>query len=91
MFLDDGREVLFDLENKKKDEIVEMIQSTLGKTSLVKKREHLERMQDHNPADFGGDCKRHCLCEIQGQHPCTSLLIAPDYMKGKWRWNFNPK
>uniref|UniRef100_A0A1I7X7F7 Genome assembly, chromosome: II n=1 Tax=Heterorhabditis bacteriophora TaxID=37862 RepID=A0A1I7X7F7_HETBA len=30
-----------------------------------------------------------CMCEIQGQHPCTSLLHAPQYMTGKWRWNHN--
>lgn len=78
---------MFDLENKNKDEIVALIGSTLGKTELVKKREFLERMQDHNPAEFGGECARHCMCEVQGQIPCTSLLPAPDFMKGKQRWN----
>jgi small subunit ribosomal protein S25 len=88
-FLNDGREVLFDLENKTKDEILDTIQGTLGKTPTVLRREYLEQMQAHNPAEFGSNCERQCMCEIQGQHPCTSLLIAPDYMKGKWRWNHN--
>jgi small subunit ribosomal protein S25 len=88
-FLDDGREVMFDLENKSKDEIVDIIQGTLGKSKLVKQREFLESMQDQNPAEFGNDCKRHCMCEIQGQVPCTSLINAPRYMKGRWRWNHN--
>lgn len=30
-----------------------------------------------------------CMCEVQGQHPCTALLHAPKYMTGKWRWNHN--
>ncbi|KAI6182065.1 28S ribosomal protein S25, mitochondrial [Aphelenchoides bicaudatus] len=85
----DGREVMFDLENKNKDEIVDMIQGTLGKTALVNQREFLEKMQDQNPAEFGSNCKRQCMCEIQGQVPCTGLIEAPDYMKGKFRWNHN--
>ncbi|KAH7701157.1 Protein MRPS-25 [Aphelenchoides avenae] len=88
-FLNDGREVLFDLENKKKDDIVDMLQGTLGKTALVKRREFLEAMQSRNPAEFGTKCERQCMCEIQGQVPCTCLIHAPDYMKGKWRWNHN--
>uniref|UniRef100_A0A7E5A0B4 Small ribosomal subunit protein mS25 n=1 Tax=Panagrellus redivivus TaxID=6233 RepID=A0A7E5A0B4_PANRE len=87
--LRDGREVLFDLENKSRTEIEETLQNTLGKTPLVRRREFLERMQDHNPAEFGTNCSRQCLCEVQGQQSCTSLLHAPQYMKGKWRWNHN--
>ncbi|CAD5206409.1 unnamed protein product [Bursaphelenchus okinawaensis] len=86
-FLRDGREVMFDLESKNKDEITNMIQGTLGKTELVKRREFLERMQDHNPAEFGSKCSRQCMCEVQGQICCTSLLPASEVMQGKWRWN----
>uniref|UniRef100_A0A0K0EQ03 Small ribosomal subunit protein mS25 n=1 Tax=Strongyloides stercoralis TaxID=6248 RepID=A0A0K0EQ03_STRER len=88
-FLHDGREVLFDLEGLKKEEIVDLISKTLGKTELVYKREHLEKMQLHNPASFGSDCSRQCICEMQGQQPCTSLVEAPEFLKGKWRWNHN--
>lgn len=85
----DGREVMFDLENKNKDEIVDLIQGTLGKTKLVRRREFLESMRDQNPADFGSDCARQCMCTVQGQVPCTGLIHAPEYMKGQWRWNHN--
>lgn len=88
-FLEDGREVLFDFENKTKDEITNTIQGTLGKTPLVKKREYLEHMQDHNPAEFGSSCKRHCLCEIQGQVSCPSIMPVPLYLESNWRWNHN--
>lgn len=66
-FIDNGRQILFDLEFKNKDEICDIIQGTLGKTDLVKRREFLERMKDKNPAEFGENCERQCLCEVQGQ------------------------
>ncbi|VDK60184.1 unnamed protein product [Anisakis simplex] len=88
-FLKDGREVLFDLEGRSREEIVEMLQGTLGKTELVRKRERLEAIFERNPASFGSKCERQCMCEVQGQHPCTSLLRAPQYLRGKWRWNHN--
>uniref|UniRef100_A0AC35EYP6 Small ribosomal subunit protein mS25 n=1 Tax=Panagrolaimus sp. PS1159 TaxID=55785 RepID=A0AC35EYP6_9BILA len=87
--LKDSREVLFDFEGQSRGEIEERLQTTLGKTPLVRRREFLERMRNHNPAEFGVKCSRQCLCEIQGQQPCTSLLLAPSYLKGKWRWNHN--
>lgn len=80
---------MFDLENKTKEEILDAIQGTLGKSELVDRREFLEKMSAHNPADFGSDCKRQCMCEIQGQICCTSVLVAPDYMRGRHRWNHN--
>ncbi|EFO28218.1 28S ribosomal protein S25 [Loa loa] len=88
-FLDDGREVLFDLEGKTREEIEEMFRTTLGRTKVSSRRERLEKMLRTDQALFGRRCKRECICEVQGQHPCTSLLYAPDYMKGKWRWNHN--
>uniref|UniRef100_A0A914S825 Ribosomal protein/NADH dehydrogenase domain-containing protein n=1 Tax=Parascaris equorum TaxID=6256 RepID=A0A914S825_PAREQ len=74
---------------RSREEIVEMLQGTLGKTELVRKREHLEQIFQRNPASFGSQCERQCMCEVQGQHPCTSLLHAPQYLRGKWRWNHN--
>ncbi|GMT24162.1 hypothetical protein PFISCL1PPCAC_15459 [Pristionchus fissidentatus] len=88
-FLKDGREVLFDLEGLNKEDIERELIQTLGKTELVLKRESLERMAELNPASFGTQCERQCMCEVQGQHPCTALLHAPEVMTGKWRWNHN--
>ncbi|MFH4977492.1 hypothetical protein AB6A40_004201 [Gnathostoma spinigerum] len=88
-FLEDGREVLFDFEGTSRDDIVEVLQKTLGKSDLVLKRERLEKILLENPASFGSDCARQCACELQGQHPCTSLLLAPECLRGKWRWNHN--
>lgn len=66
-----------------------MFRTTLGKTKISLKQERLEKMLRTDQALFGKKCKRECICEVQGQHPCTSVLYAPDYMKGKWRWNHN--
>lgn len=88
-YLNDGREVLFDLENLTKEDIEKQLVDTLGKTELVRKREDLEAIAKVNPASFGSKCKRQCMCEIQGQHPCTSLLYAPKYLTGKHKWNHN--
>ncbi|CAI5448945.1 unnamed protein product [Caenorhabditis angaria] len=88
-YLEDGREVLFDLENLKREEIEETLAKTLGKTELVERRERLESIAKLNPADFGSKNERQCICEVQGQHPCTSLLRAPKCVTGKWRWNHN--
>lgn len=87
--LEDGREVLFDLENLDREQIVKVVSETLGKTERVLERERLESIAHINPASFGSKFDRHCMCEIQGQHPCTSLVYAPQCLKGRWRWNHN--
>lgn len=89
IFVDDGREVLFDLEFKNREEIEEVLRVTLGETATSNRRKRLEKMFRSDQALFGKNCKRECLCEVQGQHPCTSLFMAPKYMRGSWRWNHN--
>ncbi|CAJ0928047.1 unnamed protein product, partial [Mesorhabditis belari] len=88
-YLKDGREVLFDLEGMNREEIEQHIIKTLGKTELVRKRESLEAIAKVNPADFGSNCGRQCMCEVQGQHPCTGMIYAPKVLTGKYRWNHN--
>ncbi|CCD74058.1 Small ribosomal subunit protein mS25 [Caenorhabditis elegans] len=88
-YLNDGREVLFDLDGMKREEIEKLLAKTLGKTELVERREHLESIAKLNPADFGSKNERQCMCEVQGQHPCTGLLRAPQCVTGKYRWNHN--
>lgn len=88
-FLADGREVMFDLEDKTREEIEVLLRTTLGRTKIVAQRERFERMLRNNQVLFGKNAKRECICAVQGQFPCTSVLQAPDYLKGKWRWNHN--
>ncbi len=58
---------MLDVEGMGKDEIGDLIQKTLGKSALVRKREYLELVQKTNPAEFGEHCERQCICEVQGQ------------------------
>lgn len=51
----------------------------MSKLENVKKRQ----------IQFGDDHQRQCICEIEGQRPCTSVLKNPLFLSGTWRWNKN--
>ncbi|KAF1759665.1 hypothetical protein GCK72_016132 [Caenorhabditis remanei] len=55
---DDGREVLFDLDGMRREEIEQTLTKTLGKIELVARRKHLESIAKTNPADFGSKNER---------------------------------
>uniref|UniRef100_A0A8R1IZB9 Small ribosomal subunit protein mS25 n=1 Tax=Caenorhabditis japonica TaxID=281687 RepID=A0A8R1IZB9_CAEJA len=57
-YLNDGREVLFDLDGMRREEIEKTLAKTLGKTELVERRERLESIAKLNPADFGSKNER---------------------------------
>lgn len=40
--------------------------------------------QIENPANFGYQCARHCMCEILGQVPCPRIVPLPKVMRGKY-------
>jgi len=42
-------------------------------------------MMESNPANFGKEYKRHCMCEVAGQVPCPSWEMLPMEMTGKGR------
>ena len=35
-----------------------------------------------NPANFGTECDRYCICEVPGQVPCPSFVPLPEHIKG---------
>ena len=35
-----------------------------------------------NPANFGPEFARHCICEVPGQVPCPGFRPLPKSMKG---------
>ena len=41
-----------------------------------------------NPANFGADFNRQCICEIPGQVPCPGWKTLPRSMRGKWKHKF---
>jgi len=50
------------------------------------KEEEEEEDVKANPANFGRECRRHCMCEIPGQVPCPSLVPLPYMWRGKYKF-----
>ena len=42
-------------------------------------------MLESNPANFGAEYDRHCMCEVAGQVPCPGWQALPLEMTGKGR------
>ena len=38
-----------------------------------------------NPANFGLDFERHCICTSHDQVPCPGHKALPTSMRGKWQ------
>ncbi|CDW57948.1 L51 S25 CI-B8 domain containing protein [Trichuris trichiura] len=88
-FLEDGSEVLMDLDNYTRQDVHDRLSRILGKTKNILEHERVTTAKAENPAYFGESYPRQCICEMQGQQPCPSVVPLPDYMRGKWRWNKN--
>lgn len=87
-WLEDGRDVLFDCDSKSKDDILSQITKTLGKTrERLELEARLTRSQQNvdNPAIFGFNRDRFCICEIPDQVPCPGVIRLPKGMRGKFR------
>ncbi|VDO92812.1 unnamed protein product [Soboliphyme baturini] len=88
-FLDDGKDVVMDIENYDRQQVHDRIQKVIGKNENMLVREHMMQAKIDNPANFGDTYPRQCICEMAGQVPCPSILPLPKYLRGKWRWNKN--
>lgn len=86
-YLDDGEQVLVDVEGKEFKEISQHVKKILGKSDDVLQAEARAKMQSSNPANFGPKkyCLRECICEVEGQVPCPSTTPLPNRMTGKYR------
>lgn len=82
-FSENGSEMLIDIDNRSKDEILDHVVKVLGKTNEVLKQEAIAREKKDNPANFGFKCEKHCICQIPGQIPCPGVVRLPDFMRGK--------
>ncbi|KAI5736624.1 probable 28S ribosomal protein S25, mitochondrial [Diaphorina citri] len=82
-YLENGSEMLIDVDNKSKDEIHDHVLKVLGKSEQVLKAEAIAREKKDNPANFGFKCEKHCICQIPGQITCPGLVRLPDSMRGK--------
>ncbi|XP_077369297.1 small ribosomal subunit protein mS25 [Festucalex cinctus] len=86
-YLDDGEQVLVDVEGKDHKDIAQHVRTILGKSQAVLDGEEQARLQASNPANFGPAkyCLRECICEVDGQVPCPGTTPLPKEMTGKYR------
>lgn len=80
-FVEDGKTMLIDSEDKSRDEILEHLIKVVGKSKETLMKEATD--QKINPANFGVGCKRSCICHVPGQVPCPGIVPLPDHMRAK--------
>ncbi|XP_023336118.1 probable 28S ribosomal protein S25, mitochondrial [Eurytemora carolleeae] len=85
-FLEDNTKVYFDVDSQSNKDILDRLVKTLGKSKEVLEEEAVASEAKSNPANF---CRRlgfsrHCICEMPGQIPCSSLVPVPRHWRGKW-------
>nr|XP_058160705.1 LOW QUALITY PROTEIN: small ribosomal subunit protein mS25-like [Dasypus novemcinctus] len=85
--LDSGEQVLPDMETKTCKEITEHIKKILGKNEETLKKEEQEKQQlSHLPNFFPVKyCLRECICEVEGQVSCPSLVQLTKEMRGIYK------
>ncbi|CAG7716851.1 unnamed protein product [Allacma fusca] len=83
-FLNNGKEILMDIDRQSKDEIVDRVLNTLCKTQQELDADRAFIDIQSNPAHFGYGCSRHCICEIPGQVPCPAVVPLPYTWRGKY-------
>eukprot|EP00095_Tigriopus_kingsejongensis_P000625 snap_masked-scaffold275_size226830-processed-gene-0.15 protein:Tk00625 transcript:snap_masked-scaffold275_size226830-processed-gene-0.15-mRNA-1 annotation:"probable mitochondrial 28s ribosomal protein s25" len=81
-----GEQVYFDVDHQTSATILERIIQTLGKSEEILGEEALATEKKDNPANFGRNCGRFCMCVIDGQVPCPSLVPLPKHWRGKYHF-----
>lgn len=84
-WLDDGQEVIMDVDSKNKDEILQQMLKVFGKTQQQLEKEALLREKKETPSNFGQHYEKFCICEVPGQVPCPGIVPLPKEMRGKYR------
>lgn len=88
-WFDSGEDVLMDVYMKSREEIHSQVNKILGKSQAKLLEEAKAAEKQDNPANFGYNCLRHCICEIPGQVPCPSIVKLPNHMRGKYRYGLH--
>ena len=83
-FLDDGSKVLFDVDSQDNVQILDRLVKTLGKSKDTLEAEALASEKKDNPANFGKNCDRWCICSTPGQLPCPAVVPVPKHWRGKY-------
>lgn len=75
---------MFDVDSQNNLEILDRLIKTLGKSKQVLQEEAVASEKKDNPANFGMNCERHCICSVYGQLPCPGLIPLPKVLRGKY-------
>jgi small subunit ribosomal protein S25 len=67
--------------NRSQDDILSWCIKLVGKT-----KEEIARETAINPANFGAECGRYCICQIAGQVSCPQFKPLPMHLRGKYRF-----
>lgn len=83
--MNDGKDLLIDVDNRDKDRIHDHVLQVLGKPKETLDLEARAKEKKDNPANFGYMCDKHCMCEIFGQVPCPAIVPLPKSWRGKYK------
>ncbi|CAL8095090.1 unnamed protein product [Calicophoron daubneyi] len=77
VFLSDHQEILIDCSFRKHTDIHDHLAALLGRQSHSSSNLGTDDECSINPANFGTEYPRQCICEIYGQVPCPSQVGRP--------------
>jgi len=86
-WLEDGKDVIFDCDAQDKDAILDRLIKVLGKSKERLEMEYklnVTLQSADNPALFGWERDRFCICEVPGHVPCPGVCEIPVPLKGKY-------
>ncbi|ELU11605.1 hypothetical protein CAPTEDRAFT_181516 [Capitella teleta] len=85
-FLKDDSHLVIDCDSRSREDIHSHVKKVLGKSEAELLEEiQLEESRFHNPALFGFQFDRQCICEVPGQVPCPGWELFPKEMTGKYK------
>ncbi|CAH8547646.1 unnamed protein product [Dicrocoelium dendriticum] len=71
VFMENKEELMVDCSFRKSTEIYDHLKSILSKTQVSTATPTPNEEYLDNPANFGTNCSRQCICEIYRQVPCS--------------------
>ena len=83
-YCEGGEKVVFDVDSHTSQEIIDRLSRTLGKPQAQLDAEARDAEKKDNPANFGRNCDRYCICSQPGQVPCPGFLPLPKKWRGKY-------
>lgn len=92
IFLDNGEDILVDIDSKTKEEINEHLRKIICKSDQASSSASSSNDTDgniimKNPGHFGWGCRKQCMCEVFGQVPCPMVVQLPKKWRGKYIYN----